>query len=388
MEAQFQHVKSHQNRQKRTENLSFPAKLNVRADELAQNQRTRMKEPATMVTTDFHHLTIGKQYITRDSQRWLLDAASRIPIRQYYQDKYGWSTTTFNEIDWDMQHKVLMRYGTNDQRRILKLVHEWLPTNSRLARERSTNTQRCKLCHYIKEDAMHLFRCRHAKQTETRHALLAQLNKTLQILEPEKSTILNAIERGLQDTHWKPEYESRGMKAQNLIGWQQIYRGRFAKGLIKGFRLTNETSVNGQAAKHRLSQKILKLIWDTFLQLWKQRNELIFGEKSAPNQEAKRDAWIAKVERCYELEPTLAWKDRSKLFTKSKEEVLAEDHRKVAAWVKLAERLLKINKKEARMPDTQREMIEQYFKWHPPDKRHGRRNREKEQHHKQNLKPD
>jgi hypothetical protein len=195
---------------------------------------------------------------------------------------------------------------------------------------------------------------------------LAQLNKTLQILEPEKSTILNAIERGLQDTHWKPEYESRGMKAQNLIGWQQIYRGRFAKGLIKEFRLTNETSVNGQAAKHRLSQKIVKLIWDTFLQLWKQRNELIFGEKSAPNQEAKQDAWIAKVERCYELEPTLAWKDRSKLFTKSKEEVLAEDHRKVAAWVKLAERLLKINKKEARMPDTQREMIKQYFKWHPP----------------------
>jgi hypothetical protein len=94
------------------------------------------------------------------------------------------------------------------------------------------------------------------------------------------------------------------------------------------------------------------------------------------------------VERCYELEPTLAWKDRSKIFTKSKEEVLAEGPRKVAAWVKLAERILKINKKEARMPDAQRKMIEQYFKWHPPDKWQDRRNQEKDQHHKQNLKPD
>jgi hypothetical protein len=361
----------------------------VRADELAQNQRAQMKEPATKVTTEFHHLsTIGKQYITRDSQRWLIDAASRIPIRQYYHDKYGWSTTTFNEIDWDMQYKVLMQYGTNDQRRILKFVHDWLPTNSRLARERSSHTQRCKLCHYISEDAMHLFSCRHAKQTETRHALLAQLNKIMQILDPEKSTILDAIERSSQDAHWKPEFETRGTKAQTLIGWQQIYQGRFAKGLIKEFRLKNETTANGKAAKQSLNQKILKLIWDTFLKLWKQRNELIFGEKSAPNQEAKREAWIAKVERCYELESTLAWKDRSKIFTKRKEEVLAEDHQKVAAWVKIAERILKINKKEAHMPNAQREMIEQYFKWHPPDKRQGRHNQEKEQHHKQNLKPD
>jgi hypothetical protein len=288
LEAQFQHVKSHQNRQKTKEKLSFPARLNVRADELAQNQRARMREPATKVTTEFHHLIIGKQYFTRDSQRWLIDAASRIPIRQYYHDKYGWSTTTFNEIDWDMQYKVLIRYGTNDQRRILKFVHDWLPTNSRLARERSSNTQRCKLCHYISEDAMHVFNCRHAKQTETRHAFLAKLNKIMLILDPEKSTILEAIELSSQNANWKPEIETRGMRAQTLIGWQQIYRGRFAKGLIREFRL-KETAASAKAAKQSLSQKILKLIWDTFLQLWKQRNELIFGENDAQKQDAKRD---------------------------------------------------------------------------------------------------
>jgi hypothetical protein len=89
IEAQFLHVKSHQDRQQKQGTLSFPAKLNIRADQLATLQQETMKQPVTTITTEFCHLMIGKHYITCESQRWLLDSASRILIRQYYQDKYG-----------------------------------------------------------------------------------------------------------------------------------------------------------------------------------------------------------------------------------------------------------------------------------------------------------
>jgi hypothetical protein len=115
IEAQFLHIKSHQDRQRKSETLSFPARLNIRADQLATDQQELMKQPETTVTTNFHHLVIETHFITRESQKWLLDYASRIPIQQYYHDKYGWSSKTFRSIDWDLQHKVLRRYGVNNQ---------------------------------------------------------------------------------------------------------------------------------------------------------------------------------------------------------------------------------------------------------------------------------
>jgi hypothetical protein len=135
---QYMHVKSHQESSK---SKNYPARLNAMADELAAQQGTKMKGPKTTVSTRFVHLVIEQRYVTRDSQRWLMDSASRIPIQQYYQEKYGWSTKEFNEIAWDIQYKVLMRYDVNDQRRLLKYVHGWLPTNHCLHRELQTHTQ-------------------------------------------------------------------------------------------------------------------------------------------------------------------------------------------------------------------------------------------------------
>jgi hypothetical protein len=137
-----------------------------------------------------------------------------------------------------------------------------------------------------------------------------------------------------------------------------------------------------------MGQKIIRLIWDTFLQLWQQRNDHVFGETPRSNRDAQRCTWIAKVEKCYELETMLDWKDRTKVFRKTKEEVLAEEPCKIAAWVKLAERMIKINKSEKRKLKGQKKMMEQYFKWHPPDSCTGEYGKERSQHHKQNLKPD
>jgi hypothetical protein len=389
IEAQFLHVKSHQDRQHNQTKLSFPAQLNGRADQLATGQQESMKYPETIITTDFCHLTIGKHYITRDSQRWLLDSASMIPIRQYYSDKYGWSEQTFQSIDWDLQHKVLQRYGVNDQRRILKFVHGWLPTNNRLFREKRQNTTRCPLCFYVVEDAVHLFSCIQTKQATTKERLINKIATELKIREPIKSVVQKAIEMTPHNPQWQPDNTgSRGLSAQTRIGWQQLLFGRLAKELVHEFECEQDTSKNRQANKIGMGQKLIRLIWDAFLELWQQRNDLVFGETSRSTKDAQRRTWIAKVEQCYELETTLDWEDRTKIFQHSKEEVLAQEPRKIAAWVKLAEQMIRINKVEKRKQTGQKNLMEQYFKWHPPDSHTGEYGKERDQHHKQNLKPD
>jgi hypothetical protein len=125
--AQILFVKSHQD--KSQPKLSLPAALNIQADSLATQQQQQMKHPMLTVTVPHKRVIIKNMEITKDSQRWLLEAASTIPLQQYYRDKYNWDSRAFEDINWDLQHKVLIGYELNDQQRILKFVHSWLPTN-------------------------------------------------------------------------------------------------------------------------------------------------------------------------------------------------------------------------------------------------------------------
>jgi hypothetical protein len=159
MKAQFVHIKGHQDTTRSDKPISFTAELNVMADTLASQQRQTMRSPVMVVTTEQHLLKIGDMYITREAQRWILDKASCIPIQQYYLDKFGWTKATFLGIDWDLQQRVLSSYDINDQRRILKFVHGWLPMNYRLHREKQSSTMRCPLCFYLEETELHLFQC-------------------------------------------------------------------------------------------------------------------------------------------------------------------------------------------------------------------------------------
>jgi hypothetical protein len=126
-----------------------------------------MPAPCTTVTTPNIHLTINDVTITRDSQKWLMDTASRVPIQQYYHDKHKCSNEAFHSINWSAQQKVLTSYDSNDQQCILKFVHGWLPTYDRLYQEKQSPSPRCPLCHDILKTNIHLFHCKHGSQQQT-----------------------------------------------------------------------------------------------------------------------------------------------------------------------------------------------------------------------------
>jgi hypothetical protein len=130
---QYKHIKSHQ--KKSTAVKSFPSNLNDMANALATQQQWLARHPKYDVTISHKHLKIKEMVVTKDSQRMMMEAASRIPLQQYYKEKYNWSMRTFENIHWDLQYKVLSGYNINNQRQILKFMHNWLPTNRRLHQE-------------------------------------------------------------------------------------------------------------------------------------------------------------------------------------------------------------------------------------------------------------
>jgi hypothetical protein len=81
---------------KKNRDLTFDAHLNIIADAMATKQCKSMEKPVTQVQDDHCHLVIQERYITRDTQKWLMQKAGKIPIQHYYRQKYGWTWAVFS----------------------------------------------------------------------------------------------------------------------------------------------------------------------------------------------------------------------------------------------------------------------------------------------------
>jgi hypothetical protein len=224
------HVKSHQDEHKETKDLPFDAQLNVLADAQATLQHDLMDAPLTEVRGLQPTLQIGDSCITRDSQKWLLQKAGEIPIAHHYNEKYGWNHNTFQDIDWDLQHKALSTFSDADQRRILKFVHGWLPTNRRLFREGIKHSPKCILCDHLEENSDHILICTHDSLESIRLQLVTYLCKdTNNHGNAELNNILElAIQECPHNKKWIPIISETSPSLQHCIlqqsqlGWSHL----------------------------------------------------------------------------------------------------------------------------------------------------------------------
>jgi hypothetical protein len=214
------HIHSHQDENTEWQQLKFPAQLNIMADELATQQRNQMDKPAEEVKNiATAQLRINNMAITRDSQRELLTAAGKIPLQEYYHQKWGWSHTVFDTISWTIQHKALRHFEIGDQTRILKFVHGWLPTQSCLYKEGAATSPRCKLCHDLYENNVHLLNCRHEAMQQVREHINDILMK--QYHDHGNSKLINiiqlAIDPSSQNDKWTPSTEDTSPELRAAI---------------------------------------------------------------------------------------------------------------------------------------------------------------------------
>jgi hypothetical protein len=393
----FIHVKSHQDTDKKGR-ISYDAQMNCMADELARQQNSTMSVPYTQCYPKFTFLKISDTVITsRDSKKWLRDHAGRIPIQQYYANRHGWSKQSFEMIHWSAQHAVLQRYDNNDQRRILKFVHGWLPTYDRLYREKLATTQRCPLCFYLVENNAHLFNCKHPSQWNIQASMMERIQKDNQ--NSTHKELMHAIIEGItmssNDQVWKADSQyknihiNRWINNQNRIGWHQIINGRVAKSLTAAASdlLRQQGTETWNISGEKWTRRFIQILWDTILQLWNNRNNILYDGSQGTAQERKRERLLQRVERCFADSKKLPIDDRTKLFdSKDKDDLMKEDPRNITAWLKMTERIIKVNKKEQARHQRERTLIENYFKWHPPTQQ--RRKHQRKNLKKNDLKPD
>jgi hypothetical protein len=193
------------------------------------------------------------------------------------------------------------------------------------------------------------------KEKLVEHGKQAQIGELIASAIPE--CILNRTWQA--DTRkYNPELIS-GIQDQNKIGWHHVICGRIATSLTE---LDNPLS-------SRSTQKTLKTIWDTILILWQQRNDIVHNNTTKTKADREREKMEAKVARLYEYRNHLTILDRNRIFTKEKSELIIDDPRQIKTWIQMAERIIRVHKREVKRIHREKVMMEQYFKWHPPDKK-------------------
>ena len=120
----FSHVIGHRDEELPERELIRMEKLNVRADQLAeQGRNSTTLQP--YVPGYRPMLSIAGTPITTEYAELVRHAYHSPAIAQYYVHKYQWHMKVMDTIDWDALHSAMKNVSTIRQTRMLKLLHDW-----------------------------------------------------------------------------------------------------------------------------------------------------------------------------------------------------------------------------------------------------------------------
>jgi hypothetical protein len=280
-------------------------------------------------------LQINNICITHDSQKWLLNSARKIPTRQFYNNKFGWNASTFDNIAWNIQNSAIKSFLSEDHTRILKFVHGWLPTASQTFKEGTSTSQRCQIRHAPREDNFHLFYCNNRKIEAIQEKIQQYIVKDMH--DHGDSKVSNIIKIGILnaglDSNWVPSINdiSRKWKAavrdQSRIGWDHLLRGCILRTLIQSMNQHFESQnlsvylYNGD----RWAKMLITTIWSTMLELWKTQNNIIYLHDTCMAEAKLWEKLATRIRSCYEQRSILKAQERAHWFSMLLEAQLQQD---------------------------------------------------------------
>jgi hypothetical protein len=248
----------------------------------------------------------------------------------------------FDMVNWKVQQATaLHQFNTRDPQRILKFMHNWLPTGNRLHKEHATNSPKCPLCKNDNEDNLHMFHCMHPDQVKIQQDLwliLAQqqhskeMPELAQIMEWSLASCSDKENWYINPQHF-PEDLHKAIAEQNAIGWQQIFYGHmsleFKAAQERHYRWINapEMTHNGS----RWSSLFIQQIWKTTFALWKNRKQAGHNNNSNNNNNNNNahtaQANLISLAKCsYADAHWLMATDRAKLFQKNIRRMHTKQH--------------------------------------------------------------
>jgi hypothetical protein len=370
-------VKSHQD-DKVYINTEMPvnAYLNSEADELATTGLKMLQEkPRVPMDPDteiqFH---LNGRTITRDFRRSVRELLSLPPLRKFYLEKFGWSDSVFETVDWDIFRPVYKKYvAKNGIQWMHKFCIRKLPTGERVHKRDHFHDKRCASCWHTIEDDDHLFSC--IKRKAQRRQILKQINILRNRVDPVLCDILQEglMSYFLGENMTNTMLRIRGQAGmgrydllideQLLIGWDNLIRGKFSKqwkiqqkAYMTRKRLRNpalyakkqrqkkreeekrqrnekhkgkKKKIAQTEAFHSFFQSIVPFIKEIWTDRCIDRNTPVVGGRIV----AEYDALSKKVTQLYTMREMVLPEDELKIFNEPLDERLEATNHQLKKWI-------------------------------------------------------
>ena len=239
IEAQFSHVKGHQDASTAYQDLPLIAQRNVDADSLATRGINLYPDPQSpirvpMLPSCSAILNLNGDDITRNYRHALIKTATEPPYMRKLQTKFEWSDSVIQQIAWQCLTLATKRIS----RRVLltKCCNDLLPTGTVLHRHKQQSHDKCPHCGQS-ETHEHLFLCsknparfcgrqKYLKQVRTR---LPRLGVPGSIVNVFSSCVAEWFDTSKVDIQ---KYDSRyhsAIRSQSDIGWRHIFMGHLSQ---------------------------------------------------------------------------------------------------------------------------------------------------------------
>jgi hypothetical protein len=105
--------------------------------------------------------------ITRDLKQSISEILSVPQLKKYYFDKFGWSNTIFDTVDWDILRPVYKKYIVKNG---IQWMHKFcsgkLPTGNRVHQRDQSHDKRCASCWQPVEDDNHILLVEKGRHTD------------------------------------------------------------------------------------------------------------------------------------------------------------------------------------------------------------------------------
>jgi hypothetical protein len=371
------HVKGHQDDDTPADFLELPGQLNVEADALATQALHGLGSPKPYIPFDPSTevlLTIDGRTVTRQLSASIHAQHHLAPIRKYYKQRFHWTQTTFESINWFYFSMVYRKYPRH-RTFFSKFGWKKLPVAGRLFFRQPCYDHRCPHCHQDHEDDDHLFRCPHDSRTHWRTSLIHTITDTFgSFLDPD---LLAIIRIGLMSYFQggSPDFSSRFpdgysstpyqslIDQQNAIGWDHFLRGKLSAewSTLQYFYARRYGMLKPSEGWLVL---LIRLMATSSYTLWDSRNQSRHGSDAATKAQLLKEQTQREIQCLYLLRDQVLIQDQS-LFRTTVQQHLEESVTQQRSWLthykKLIVHSVKVAKAQAKLNTHH---IQRFFRGH------------------------
>lgn len=266
---------------------------NIEADRLAS-------ETATLALRDYNDdlpptlqppyagsramIRIGQTWITSKLPDHIHNARNARILRNYCLNKYKWSESTFDLVDWRNIGRARKKCSKTELVQTSKIMHDWLPVMHMIGH--ITGLTQCPTCTTADETLDHLFHCTHPAIVRARKDALARTmkkGKDLHIPHIFMETLCGLLgayfDGGTYTTQRRCKRLNEAIQTQVTIGLKFLPRGLLSIHWLRALE-----ALHCEHADRKLAS-ITYFLWiEVTNSIWKARNEVVHHSNNLTRQ--------------------------------------------------------------------------------------------------------